>query len=321
MRKIISALSIGATFLLSSMPAMAAKPNPACTTIKQGTLADSVGNLISLGYDQWGYNYEAHMFNGWYDNYSRPIVPVTEGDVLMMKWNDSWLSNVDCDGDGKLDRHYGFPTYRGSGAWLTNHASGTYESTALSPWVVSGDFVIPFEYLGGYYNHDLSLTDTDGVLTGNGGYPNGGPYSYWWDITTGSISGDTISWTAIYSGGLDAVGTIWNVSGTIADDGSITGTWNDDYSGGYREGTWALPAGTATKTAQSCTWSDFVKIVAAPTDADLVEDDWQTSEGVEIGPSIWGDFAIIQEVSENPCGEDLGLLNYKSDLRSGLGNW
>jgi hypothetical protein len=34
-----------------------------------------------------------------------------------MKWNDAWLSNKDCDGDGALDRHYGFASYIGSGAW------------------------------------------------------------------------------------------------------------------------------------------------------------------------------------------------------------
>jgi hypothetical protein len=44
----------------------------------------------------------------------------------MMKWNDAWLSKKDCDGDGELDRHYGFSSYIGSGAWLTNHQSDTY---------------------------------------------------------------------------------------------------------------------------------------------------------------------------------------------------
>ena len=38
-----------------------------------------------------------------------------------MKWNDAWLSNKDRDGDGKLDRHWGYDSYIGSGAWLTNH--------------------------------------------------------------------------------------------------------------------------------------------------------------------------------------------------------
>jgi len=43
-----------------------------------------------------------------------------------MKWNDAWLSNKDCDGDGKLDRP---ANYIGSGAWETNHQSGVYTDT------------------------------------------------------------------------------------------------------------------------------------------------------------------------------------------------
>ncbi len=104
-----------------------AAPPPSCATIQGGSITDSANNIITTGYDQWGYNYQAMMFNGLYDNFSRPAVPATEGDSLMMKWNDAWLSNKDCDGDGKLDRHFGYPTYRGSGAWLTNHMSGSYE--------------------------------------------------------------------------------------------------------------------------------------------------------------------------------------------------
>jgi hypothetical protein len=51
-----------------------------------------------------------------------------------MKWSDAWLSNQDRGDDfggmvpdGNLDRHYGYPSYSGSGAWLTNHRSGSYE--------------------------------------------------------------------------------------------------------------------------------------------------------------------------------------------------
>ncbi len=53
---------------------------------------------------------------------------------LGMKWNDAWLSNQDRGDDfggmvpdGNLDRHYGYSSYSGSGAWLTNHRSGSYE--------------------------------------------------------------------------------------------------------------------------------------------------------------------------------------------------
>lgn len=76
---------------------------------------------MGTGYDQWGYNYQARTFNGLYANYSRPATPYTEEtcatvawgcDQLQMKWNDTWLSNKDCDGDRLLDRYYGFPSYK-----------------------------------------------------------------------------------------------------------------------------------------------------------------------------------------------------------------
>ena len=52
------------------------------------------------GYDQSGYNYQAHMFNGKYcDAYRRRrLVPAGKDESLMMKWNDAWICNVDCDG-------------------------------------------------------------------------------------------------------------------------------------------------------------------------------------------------------------------------------
>ena len=158
---------------------------------------------VSLGFDQWGYNYQGHLFNGTYCDAYRDAAwcqPYKE-DQLMMKWNDAWLANVDCDGDGLLDRHYGFPSYIGSGAWLTNHMSGEYQ--------------------------------------------------------------------------LDG---------------------------------------------QTCQWKYFVKIVAAPTDATAAGGVWYNAEGVEMGPVIWGEFAVIQEVSNDNCTGDHGL-QYSSPDHNGLGGW
>ena len=177
----------------------AAAPPSGCATIQRGTITDSAGNPVTTGYDKWGYNYQAMMFNGIYDNFSRPAVPVTEGDKLMMKWNDAWLSNKDCNGDGKLDRHFGFPAYKGSGAWLTNHMSGEYE-----------------------------------------------------------VDGKTYKWTY------------------------------------------------------------FVKIVAVPIDAVKTGGVWYTPDGMEIGPDIWGEFAVIQEISNDTGAGQHGVL-YKSPVSPGLG--
>lgn len=98
-----------------------------CTNIQSGQILTSSGQVIEPGYDEFGYNYQALMFNGRYCDSDR----VFGGDYcdvsLSMKWNDAWLSNKDCDGDGLLDRHFGLPTYIGSDAWQTNHMKGQYE--------------------------------------------------------------------------------------------------------------------------------------------------------------------------------------------------
>jgi len=178
--------------------------NQGCTRIQDGTLLRSDGLPIVVGYDEWGYNYQAHMFNGGYCDAYRDAGWCQEwkDDNLIMKWNDAWLANTDCDGDDLLDRHYGFDSYIGSGAWLTNHQSGEYEGA----------------------------------------------------------------------------------------DG------------------------------ERCRWSYFVKIVAAPEDAYPDEGIWYQADGTEIGPVIWGAFAIIQEVENDPCGGTHGL-QYVSPDRAGLGNW
>ncbi len=184
-----------------------------CATIQDGTIytTDPASQVITPGYDDYGYNYQAHMFNGDYCDYRRsyndacPTVDLGHeingpGDVdLMMKWNDAWLSNKDCDINGELDRHYGSATYIGSGAWLTNHMSGKV-----------------------------------------------------------------------------------------------------DVNGKIRK------------------WTYFVKIVAAPSDAYTDGGKWYTADGNEIGPVIWGSFAIIQEVSNDPSKGEHGIL-YNSPAGPGFG--
>ncbi len=184
--------------LLVSMSMVSAKKDDGVITIQDGLL-DSSGNAIELGYDEYGYNYQAHMFNGYYENYSRPDTPVTSSDTkLIMKWNDAWLSNCSQDGDLLLDRHYGYDSYYGSGAWLTNLMTGTYE------------------------------------------------------------------------------------------DGTH--------------------------------WSYYCKIVAVPTDAIAMDGVWYTSEGVEIGSQIWGAFAIIFEVCNDPPYDANGV-QYISSASPGFGYW
>jgi len=111
--------------------------NSGCDKIQSGLILDSVGNPLETGFDMYGYNYQAHLFDGTYDSSDRKLDNKYWGqtgdyvdDKLQMKWSDEWLSNVDCNGDHKLDRGLinGFPTNVSAG-WLTNHVNGDYLDT------------------------------------------------------------------------------------------------------------------------------------------------------------------------------------------------
>ena len=135
--------------------AYAASKKAGPVTIQDGTLVYAedhylAGQPLTVGYDVFGYNYQAHMFRGSYANVylGGEGFPPYEGDdaaylaqypaaenkwywpyradMVEMKWSDAWLANTDADGDNLLDRHFGFPSYIGSGAWETNHQSDEY---------------------------------------------------------------------------------------------------------------------------------------------------------------------------------------------------
>lgn len=128
LRSALTVITVIALAIALAAPALAGDNPARGTTIQSGELLASDGSVITVGFDQWGYNYQGHMFNGFYCDAYRDAAWCQEyKDVkLSMKWNDAWLSNVDADDDKRLDRHYGFDSYIGSGAWLTNHQSGEY---------------------------------------------------------------------------------------------------------------------------------------------------------------------------------------------------
>jgi len=197
-RLLMYIMPLGLALLLVSTNVTWAVDSFGCETIQDGLLVDVLNNPITTGYDDFGYNYQAHIFNGRYCDYDR-VIGGDYCDVdLIMKWNDAWLSNRSCDGNFTLDRHYPLTSYKGSGAWLTNHQTGN-------------------------------------VLVG-------------------------------------------------------------------------------TKNRK---WTYFVKIVAVETTDTLVQG-YYKRDGVEIGPAIWGDFAIIEQVSNDPSAGEHGIL-YKSPFGPGFG--
>ncbi|KKT78827.1 MAG: hypothetical protein UW75_C0035G0002 [Parcubacteria group bacterium GW2011_GWF2_44_8] len=125
-------------------------------------------------------------------------------------------------------------------------------------WDVTGEYVIAVDYEGTDYLHDLSLTqDEDGDLTGNGGSPAGSNV-YTWVLTSGMVVGNAIDFLADYTATPDAVTpqTTMHVVGTIAEDGTMSGTWTDNYNGGDRSGSWTSTEGNASP-AGSLAAEDF----------------------------------------------------------------
>lgn len=133
---VVLAALVAALYTGSTSSVASASPNKAgCATIQSGTITDSAGNPITVGFDKYGYNYQAHEYNGTYDGLDRVLDGKYYGqtgpwveDSISMKWSNAWLANVDCNGDHKLDRGLGTDGYATdtSEGWLTNHVHGKY---------------------------------------------------------------------------------------------------------------------------------------------------------------------------------------------------
>jgi len=162
------------------------------------------GQLLQTGPDGYGYNYQAHDFRGYFINFVLmwPFsgtdgnfysgLPPYSGDAaaylavhpqaaphpyweyrdlhLVMKWNDSYFSNRGSQAGGFVDVS-GFRS--GSGAWVTNHISGSYtgEDGRQYHWTNFVKLVAPptgAYHHGGIWYHEfgteLGLYDGGGVL-------------------------------------------------------------------------------------------------------------------------------------------------------------
>ena len=192
----ITASCDGTSDISESIQSKSDKAKEKCTTIQSGKIKTRKGGrTIKVGYDELGYNYQAQIYSGEFN----PILYPNW--FLLSKWNDAWLSTEDCDGDGLLDSRYGYKTYKGSGAWSTNH------------------------------------------------------------------------WTHTY----------------INEDG------------------------------KKCNVVVFRKYIAVPVDAYLENEVFYTVDGIEIGEYAFDDFALVQNVVNDPCGGMTGL-QYKTPGAPGLGN-
>ncbi len=138
----------------------------------------------------------------------------------------------------------------GVGAAALIFGAAVVPALAAAPnWNTTGSYVVEFTCIvgcAGTWPHDLTLVqDGSGNLTGSGGNPVGA-HVYNWVLTSGTVDGNTINFTANYTSTADAVTpqTTMIVTGTIA-GGTMSGTWSDNYQGGSRSGTWTTTSGTA----------------------------------------------------------------------------
>ena len=139
-----------------------------CTAIQDGTLVYPyyhylAGEFFTTGFDEFGYNYQAHTFRGnTFNHYAGTWgLPPYEGDddayyqrlfdegfatsiedaqdfMLgfyawpwrfekgTVQWSDAWKSNKDCNDDGYLDGVPFQPPECDSGAWYKAEITGTY---------------------------------------------------------------------------------------------------------------------------------------------------------------------------------------------------
>jgi len=136
----------------------------------------------------------------------------------------------------------------GSGGGLSLALLGSTHAQTPN-WNLNGTYTFDFELSGSHYVHDATISgqDNSGNFTVNGGYPAGAsPYADAWN-GTGNVSGNAVTLSVNYTVG--APGTHMDMTGSVASNGSLSGTWTDNY-GGSRSGTWTSASGSASSTNQ-----------------------------------------------------------------------
>jgi len=121
-------------------------------------------------------------------------------------------------------------------------------SSPTSTWDTTGSYIVNFSYqatsTAATSTDNMSLVqDTSDNLTGNGTM-SAGTSTYSWIIATGTVVVNTINFSA-NSTATSTPQTVLNMTGTIASNGTISGTWSDNFQGGARAGTWSTASGTA----------------------------------------------------------------------------
>ena len=152
-----------------------------------------------------------------------------------------------------------------------------YKAQAAAPWNTTGNFEVTFLLEGDASNtpyiHHAELVQNGSNVTGSGGYPATGGDTYHWNVTSGTQIGDTINLNVLYD--LGAPGTVMNMTGNIASDGTVSGNWDDDF-GGTRTGFWSITKGISQPLIHTPANGSTV------TQSALIKVDWTDSVGTNL---------------------------------------
>ena len=119
----------------------------------------------------------------------------------------------------------------------------TTTKKVVSRWDLTGDWIIKFRVDGGNsYNHDYFIVQEGGSITGSGGVPAGGKYDNreTFTGTNGLTATGPITIHSVYENGT----YYYDLTGTIDEDGRISGTWIDNYNPVHK-GTFSTIEGAA----------------------------------------------------------------------------
>ena len=229
MRKIISYILCLALVALVVAPVQAAKP-------------------ADVGFNEFGYNYQARLFQGRADGVDKLLDdevwgdPAYANDHLVMRWSKAWddarFNGADWTCDAWENNEWNGKTDGGSGeVWH-------YKIVWVGPqtWDVTGPYEMDVLFLGGNYGYDLTLNQSGNVVTGDL-YDPYLPGNL--TIFDGTINGNAIVFKVDYGSG--SVQGIRTFTGTIDTFGLLSGSWSES---GTENGsdTWSTTSGAALLT-------------------------------------------------------------------------
>lgn len=220
-RALVVSLAVGAV-LLFALPVQAEKP---------------AGNLASAQKVVW--------------NLSGAVMPVPPYGWIDIPGSDTASKLIVNQPNGEIEVTI-------TGAMNGLHPNTVYTVYLFNPyipyvytgWSFVGVWVWRFNFGSDDYDHDVTIQpQPDGTFSGTAGWPAGGPYQIT-ETITGTIN--AMSGAVTVHSVYDNNGYWYDAKGTIAADGTLSGTWGNDGQG--YDHTWQSVSGKAVKTHTGDIW-------------------------------------------------------------------